>query len=191
MKTIKLYGMLKEKYGAEHELHVKNPAEAVRAMCCNYKTFRNDINSGSFHILNGDCLKKENCVTKDELRLNSDNNIIHIVPKIIGEKEGLTNIIIGAVLIGASFLIGGPAILSTILLNTGISLTAGGVYQLLSPPIDVTQGDREPSDNTRSYFNSTTNLVGQGHPIPIVYGRDVFAGSNVVSVNITAEEEAI
>ena len=45
MKTIILLGELGKRYGRKHLLDVKSPAEAVRALCANFKDFAAFVSS--------------------------------------------------------------------------------------------------------------------------------------------------
>jgi predicted phage tail protein len=43
MKKIQLLGELGKKFGKSFKMDVKNPAEAVRALCVNFPEFRKEL----------------------------------------------------------------------------------------------------------------------------------------------------
>jgi predicted phage tail protein len=85
------------------------------------------------------------------------NDEIRISPVVIGSKNGgVFNIILGAILIVATFI---PflAPIAPYLMSTGIAMIAGGVLQLLTPmPKGLSAKDRP--NNAPSYaFNGPIN----------------------------------
>jgi predicted phage tail protein len=66
------------------------------------------------------------------------------------------------------------------MVSTGVSLTMGGIAQLLAPtPEEVKEGDNYG-------FNGAANTVRQGVPVPICYGQLMIGGA-VISSGITNE----
>ena len=66
----------------------------------------------------------------------------------------------------------------------GAALMAGGVAQMLAPPIDS-----DTEDNEQSYlFDGAVNSAKQGTPIPILYGR-LTVGGAVISASIKSNAE--
>ena len=125
--------------------------------------------------------------------LRTDLDVLHIMPAFIGGKRGgFLQILIGAVLIAASyfvpggFLIGKVA-LSTILFNAGLSLALSGVLALMAPkPPSSTpfQGDNTEGSKYLAAQGNTTRI---GTRIPIGYGRQKVYG-HILSYNVTAAE---
>lgn len=102
-------------------------------------------------------------------------------------KGGFLNIIIGVVLIVASFyvpaligLAGKAATIATgILLNVGISLTLTGLMQLLAPKPD------EPDNRKSSYFSTSNSTTSADTPIALAFGkRKLYA--HYISLNMDA-----
>lgn len=97
---------------------------------------------------------------------------LHIEPAISG-SGGFGKLLLGAALIGASFIPGVNAIaigatlsLQGILFSVGIGLALSGIGQLLAP---------KPTENETSYiFSDTKEPAKQGDPIPLAIGEYYF-----------------
>jgi predicted phage tail protein len=113
---------------------------------------------------------------------------IRIVPIIAGSKNGglfqtvvgIALIVVGAFASATPF---GPPLIAM-----GISLTLGGVMQMLSPvPKSPSQQEQGVTENKPSYlFNGAFNSTQQGLPVPVVYGQ-MLVGSSVVAIGTWAE----
>lgn len=175
-----LYGHLATKYGKRHELAIKTPAEAIRAFCTNYKTFREDI------IQDGQAWYKVLCGAhnrSDELNTPSGAPVMRIVPLVAGSGS-FGKIVLGAALIAVSYYL--PGIGGVIAGGLGKALVLGGISGMLtkSPKAQST----EKPDNKPSYaFNGPVNTSRQGNPVPIVYARQLRVGSQVISAGLAAE----
>jgi predicted phage tail protein len=195
MHTILLLGELGKHFGKKFKMDVKNPAEAVRALCANFPTFQKYVlDSGKRNVFYKVLVGKQ-ARTADELHNPSGKGVIKIVP-VIGGAGGRGNpftFIAAAVLIVASIALnvvfpGNPV--SPYLMNAGIAMAISGVVQMLTPlPQTPKQEDRP--DNKPSYiFNGAVNTTAQGYPVPVGYGR-MIVGSAVISAGITVDELAI
>ena len=115
---------------------------------------------------------------------------IHITPVIQGaKKNGVWQIVVGVVLIAASWYAGGAAgwgylgaqgyAGATMAFSMGVSLALGGVAQMLTktPSLggDIGKGD-EQDMNKNSAFSNLENLSPQGRPVPLVYGEILTSG---------------
>jgi len=196
MITVILYGHLAKLYGKRHLLAISTPGEAIRAMCANYPSFRKDIlqdGKVAYRVLCG----KEDRASEDGMRLPvGAARFIKIVPVIAGAGKGFGQVLLGAALIGASFIPGlqGPLLggiagapvvdfsIATVASSIGFSLALGGISSMLfSPPRQQTGGSSERPNNRPSYnFNGAINTIGQGNCVPICYGR-MRVGSQVIS----------
>jgi predicted phage tail protein len=189
--TVRLYGFLGEKYGKEHKLYVSSPAEAVRALCANYKEFKKDIirdGKQYYRIFTG----KENKATEELIKLKTSKDI-KIVPVVAG-AGGLGRILVGAALIVASFYLPTTALIGTTSLSgiasgLGFSLLLGGISSLLFSPPKPERYQNEAPENRPSYtFSGAINVTGQGNPIPIAYGGPIGVGSQVISVGLSVAQ---
>ena len=193
MKTIILLGELGKRYGTRHRLDVKSPAEAIRALCANFKDFAAFVASSHERNVGYRVLNMREDVSQDELH-NPAGQQIAVVPVVAGAGGALGKILIGAALIAAAVVTGGASIALTgvtftslagqIAFGIGVSLAIGGVAQLLAP------APNQPADENQkqSYiFNGAVNTTAQGQPVPIGYGR-MIVGSAVISAGINTDE---
>lgn len=194
MKTIILLGELGKRYGRRHLLDVKSPAEAVRALCANFKDFAAFVSASSERNVGYRVLNMREDVGADELH-NPASRRITIAPVIAGAGGTIGKILIGAALIAASFLVPGlgavalfgTTTLATVAFSVGVSLALGGIAQMLSPQpkFDGPQEEQQPS----YVFNGPVNTTAQGQPVPVGYGR-MIVGSAVISAGISVEDIA-
>lgn len=193
MKTVKLLGELGKKFGKEFKLDIKNPAEAVRALCVNFPELRqhfidSEKRGVAYRVIVG---KQDQKV--DDLHNPSGNQVIKFVPVLQGAGgNGVVPVILGAVLIAVGVVAGvifpGNPV-SPYLVSMGVAMVIGGVVQMLTPiPTISSQDQNNQPDNKPSYtFNGAVNTSAQGYPVPVGYGR-MIVGSAVISAGIIAEE---
>ena len=196
MKTIKLLGELGKKFGKLHRFDVNSPAEAIRALCANFKGFE-------AHLMNSDPEVVRYQVVVGKETVPNENHlhdpiggadVIKFVPVLVGAKGGggLIQTIVGAVLIVVGFALSFTpfAAASPYLYAMGVSMMIGGVAQMLTPSRSPTMGSTsyEEAENNPSYtFDGPINTEAQGHPVPIGYGR-MIVGSAVISAGIVAAD---
>ncbi|MBS0661361.1 MAG: tail assembly protein [Verrucomicrobia bacterium] len=191
MTTILLAGPLGARFGRRWRLAVRSVAEAVHAIDCQLPGFRRAILAMQCKFIvrrNG-----ELAISKEDLQLQSDLGTVSIVPVAsgAGKGKGILGAILGAVLVVASlFIPGSAAFLGIALKGTvamiGLSLAVGGIAQLLAGTPKSAEG-KEP-ENTASYvFNGPANVVQQGGPIPLIYGR-VITGCTIISASIESRD---
>lgn len=192
MKTIILLGELGKRYGRKHMLDVKSPAEAVRALCANFKDFAAFVSASADRNVGYRVLNKREEVGEDELH-NPASQRITIAPVVAGAGGTVGKILLGAAMIAASFLVPGLAAvtlfgsttLATVAFSVGVSLALGGIAQMLAPQpkFDGPQEEQQPS----YVFNGAVNTTAQGQPVPVGYGR-MIVGSAVISAGISVED---
>lgn len=192
MKTIILLGELGKRYGRKHMLDVKSPAEAVRALCANFKDFAAFVSASADRNVGYRVLNKREEVGEDELH-NPASQRITLAPVVAGAGGTVGKILLGAALIAASFLVPGlgavalfgTTTLATVAFSVGVSLALGGIAQMLAPQpkFDGPQEEQQPS----YVFNGAVNTSAQGQPVPVGYGRMV-VGSAVISAGISVED---
>lgn len=184
---IHLHGYLADKYGPDHNIIVKSAAEAIRALEANYRGFARSIKGDMYYsIVRGKDLNQGKDLSEEELTMQFDESDWHIIPVPEGAKSGgLFMMLLGAVLIVASFWVGGPAWLAPAMLKAGIGIAIGGLAQLMAPaPVTNNYAERERPEERASYlFDGARNKTEQGDAIPVVYG-ETFVGSVVVSAGI-------
>lgn len=183
LRTVKLYGPMRRRFGRQYELNVSSPAEAIRALCVQVPGFKKYLaeskaNGLAFAVFIG----KRN-IKEDGLNDPVGNDEIRIAPIIEGSKRGgVLNIILGVVLIVVGAYTGNAQ-----LIYSGAVMAIGGVVQMLSPqPKGI--GAKDDPNNQPSYsMNGTINTQAQGNPVPLAYGR-IKVGSAIISGGIYAED---
>jgi predicted phage tail protein len=178
MRTVRLYGHLAEEFGDEFKLAVETAGEAIRALKCNFNTFYTALEKGEYELIRG---SRERGIWLEldqvnELKLGDAD--FHIVPVIAGSKNsgGVIKTVIGVALIGIAVFASGGALATAIpglsgmltygnLAMLGVGLALAGISSLLAP--------KDPAGTTmqQSYQFGVPNVVDQGVPVPLVYGR--------------------
>lgn len=193
MKTIILLGELGKRYGRRHMLDVKSPAEAVRALCANFKDFAAFVSASSERNVGYRVLNMREDVGEDELH-NPASRRITIVPVVAGSGGSVGKILVGAALIAAAVLVPGlgavtlfgTTTLATVAFGVGVSLALGGVAEMLAPQPKY-EGPKEEDQQPSYVFNGPVNTTAQGQPVPVGYGR-MIVGSAVISAGISVED---
>lgn len=204
MLTVRLHGHLEEKFGSEFRFQASSVREVIDALQANFDDFTEEFikDERAYNILVDYEMQDINgCV----LPVKTDS-VIDIIPIIAGAGnifKSLALIVVGALLItfapyvagallpgvtGASLTTFAAAGLVTAtqaavigaVTAIGWGLALAGVASLLAGP-DGPDGGGEQS----SSLNSAENIVGQGMPIPIGYGR-LMVGSVVLSATYTS-----
>lgn len=192
MLTVILLGELGKRYGRKHRLDVCSPAEAVRALCANFRDFRQFVASSADRNVGYRVLNQKQAVTEAELH-NPASHTIMFVPVVAGANflKKLGMVILGAALIVAAFFLPpvaliGTATLASVTFTIGVSMVLGGVAQLLAPTPKTP--DLKDTQTEASYiFNGAVNTSSQGAAIPAGYGR-MIVGSAVISAGISVED---
>ena len=201
LRKLKLYGELAEFVGhKELEAVVKNPAEAVRFLVTNFPKLEAYMANKYYQVLVG----KED-VDKEDLHNPIGQDDIHIVPVISGAggNSPFGRILLGAALIGASFLFPGAGMfgttslfgssvtgtvaagIGTALSAVGAGLVLTGVSEMLFP---LPKPDMPEDDPRISFsFSGVQNTSRAGTAHPIVYG-EVVTGSVVISAGIDTDQ---
>ena len=197
LRKLKLYGELASFVGhKEFEIEVHNLPQAISFLRNNFPEVESYMNPKYYQVKIGNYE-----ISKDELDFPIGQQDIHIVPVISGAGSGFRNILIGGLLIGASFFFPGAGLfgktsflgaaagtglgtaIGTGLSAIGAGLILQGVGEMLYPTQDPTF-----EDNPQISFNfsGTQNTGRAGTPVPIVYG-EIFTGSVVISGDVDTE----
>lgn len=189
MRTIRLYGSLR-KFGREFTLDVRTPAEAIRALCCQLKGFRQFIEK---HSEPGYVVKvgEEERGSEELQHPCARQEVIKLIPYVAG-GNATTRIIIGAILIAAVTIASSGTLTpmtATMLMSTGASLVLGGIAELLAP------SPKSLSSNNKAYqpsylFDGPVNTVGSGYAVSVGYGQ-MLIGSHVISAEMYSVEEVV
>ena len=189
---IKLYGHLKKATGrSSFKAKVSNTAEAVKFLIANFPTLEHEMANQYYRV-------SVNNVDIDKTELHDPVGIaeIKIVPVITGSGRGFGKILLGAALIGLSFLLPGPAIpfknlqfgggalftggttIARSLAYIGAALVLSGISDLFTPAVEP-----EAEDPLSANFSNAINTTLATVPIPILYGECI-TGSVVISAGI-------
>lgn len=203
LKTIKLYGILGQKFGREFKLDVANTREAMRALSVQIAGFEHFMTHAheqglAFAIFlkgKGSSNKRgkkrpaiydhetKRLITGDnigeeQLDMNTEADTIHIVPRVMGAggNNGILQLVLGAILIAASFIPGIGQAAQVALIGAGAGMAMGGVASMLMPKIDNTQDQNQDGNRANKGFGGAVTTVAQGNPVPILYGQREIGG---------------
>ena len=212
MKVVKVHGVLEKKLGqSSFEFDVNTPAEAIRALPANFsgldKWIVDSEQDGiAYKVLIGKTVVDEENFSDLGLPF-SERETFEIVPVIGGAGRGLRGVLIGAALIGASFLFPGAGMFGagagvigkgatgfalkaltaagTLISGIGANMLIGGVAEMINP---TEEPDFKEVQRSKDYtFSGITNTAQQGVAVPIVYGR-AFVGSAVISSGLDVDQ---
>ena len=200
LRKIKLYGELAKFLGEKNlEAEVNNAAQAIRFLVVNFPKLEKHMSDRHYKVILDDWELKEK-----ELHYPSGTNDIKIVPVVGGAGGNFGQVLLGAALIGASFMFPGAGMfgttsffgqtavaggfltkVGTITSVIGASLVLNGISQMLAPVETIPESNQDPR---RSFnFSGIQNTSKAGVAVPVIYGRTM-TGSVVISANITNEQ---
>ena len=203
LRKIKLYGELAKFLGQKtFEAEVNNAAQAIRFLVVNFPKLESHMADRYYKII----VDNDWTLTDEELHHPTGQNDIKIVPVVAGAGGGAgRQILIGAALIGISFLFPGAGMfaggsaaakaaaaaaptlakIGTITSVIGASMVLNGVSTLLTPVETIPEENQDPR---RSFnFSGIQNTSRAGVAVPVIDGRTM-VGSVVVSANIENEQ---
>ncbi len=203
LKTIRLYGILGQKFGREFKLDVANTREAMRALSVQIAGFEHFMTHAheqglAFAIFlkgkgSGNKRGKKrpaiydhetkrlitgDNIGEEQLDMSTEADIIHIVPRVMGAggNNGILQLVLGAILIAASFIPGIGQAAQVALIGAGAGMAMGGVASMLMPKIDNTQDQNQDGNRANKGFGGAVTTVAQGNPVPILYGQREIGG---------------
>lgn len=199
LRTIRLSGELGKRFGRVHRYVCGDIAGAVRALCLMVPGFSSALYESADKGLAYSCWIGKQNVGKDMLRAPVGDDDIRIAPVVMGSGGGgLFQVVLGAVLIGLSFVpglnvaiwasAGLTATWGSVAFGMGVAMALGGVSQLLTrQPQGLTSVSA--ADNGASYnFNGPVNTTAQGNPVPVLYG-EMIVGAATISGDMYAEDQ--
>ncbi|ORJ51190.1 phage tail protein [Kluyvera intermedia] len=191
MIQIELGGILGKTFGKTHHRLISTTHEATRSLAATIPGFEKFMISSNRRGLTYAVFRGKKNISQDDLGFPVTNEIIRIVPVIIGSKKaGVLQTILGAVLvvIGAVLNFTPFAAASPFFYQVGGAMIIGGVIQMLSPqPAGL--ASKHDADNKPSYaFGSVTNTAAQGYPVPLGYGKRRIGGA-IISAGIYVEDQ--
>ncbi|EHU3264897.1 tail assembly protein [Acinetobacter baumannii] len=216
LKTIKLYGILGQKFGREFKLDVANTREAMRALSVQIAGFEHFMTHAheqglAFAIFlkgkgSGNKRGKKrpaiydhetkrlitgDNIGEEQLDMNTDADIIHIVPRVMGAggNNGVLQVVLGIVMMVVGyFTFGATTPTGMALIGAGLGMAVGGVASMLMPKVSTTQDQNQDGNRANKGFGGAVTTVAQGNPVPILYGqREV--GGFIVSAGQYPEDQ--
>ncbi|NYT68270.1 tail assembly protein [Pusillimonas noertemannii] len=191
---MKLGGALGRTFGKTHKFWVSSPAEAVRALCSQVEGFAAYMCSEERKTFYKVLVDDAQIDPEEQLHNFHNGREVRIMPFIQGAKSGgLFQVVLGAALIGLAFVPGIGTIAATGAFNAlgtaafgiGMSLSLGGIAQMLSPQPKLSIQDAPQNEPNTSL--GVVNTSAQGRPVPLCYG-EVMAGSAVISAGVFAAD---
>ena len=190
LTKVKLYGVLGQKFGKEHEFDIEKPAEAVQALLVNYPEFEKTLVDLKYGVK---VYQEEDSLYKlGDFHRPMSGETIKIVPVIAGADWGdWALVIIGALLIYFAWWVAPVWMEGGFLGATGLTygqvigmVGAALLFTGLSNLLYVAPKDEDKED---SYiFSGPVNTVRQGNVVPVGYGQ-LWVGSQVISGGFYSE----
>lgn len=200
---LNLHGDLGENVGKEWEFATKSVVETISALntvtknkFVNYFINNNKIQAKYRILINGQDFcspvneindKNIEFVNQSELVRKNNIHTIDIVPFLESNDSkilGIITLVVGLVLIATG--LAAPAGISLALqaglIIGGLTLAAAGIFALLSRPPEFNKFKREDSGKQSFLLGSPTNVIGEGGPVPVGYGRRI-VGSQTIGVS--------
>ena len=186
IRTIHLHGQLAKKYSEEPiHLDVDDFIELMNGLECVLPGFRRELRKSSQMAV---ALKSNEGVRFiDENSLGSSfgfDTEIHIATDESGSGAEIATAIVSYM----GWTSTAAYIATYIAVTIAIAYVAGAVAQSLAEKPDTSK--REGQERTSALFDQAVNLQGQGHPVPLLYGR-FKCGSVVISSDVRTEKNAI
>lgn len=171
-RTIYFHGPLKELVPEPIEVYADTPAEAIKRVSLQLPALAPNAIAG---------MKRVQVVGYDTMtELFAEGTAeLHVVAQFSGTKNGsgVIEIVIGAVLVAASFFMpAGFALLGSLMAQAGLMLILGGVLSMLQTP---------PQEKRTHYLGGVQNTTAIGTPIAILVGHRK-VGGQLLSLNVEA-----
>lgn len=175
IKTVKLHGILAEKFGSSFELDVDSPREAIKAISVQVKGFMEFMTNAHLQGIHFVVYLDDRNIGAKEFCFKTSSSIIRISPIVEGSKSGgVLQIVVGVVMVAAAFYTGGTSIAAwgaaqSVMAGAGAAMLLGGVAQMMIPSVNT--ADANTDGNKPNYgFGSAVTTAQQGLPVPLLYG---------------------
>lgn len=137
--TIKLYGVMRQKFGKEIKLSGHSAAATIRGFALQNKEFGDALVQGFFRVLRGEKLKSAIPYAENEIgaEIGSQSQTFHLIPVPAGSKKGGLFGIIAGVFIMAAAIICAPWTGGT---SLAVGLASGGEFAVGAAAAGLTAG---------------------------------------------------
>ena len=168
LRNVYLEGELGEVFTPHLQIDCNTTADVFKCLDANFSEFRpyfqKKHEEGAYLHIDAAGSELE---YPEELLMEINKGDIIITPLPAGSK-GAVKVVIGAVLIAASFMTGIPPWAAKALLISGTIIASAGLAEMMVP--DPAKDRTEPGEE--SYlFNGNTQSIVSGDPVPVLYGR--------------------
>ena len=202
LRKVKLYGELADFVGhKELDAVINSTADAIRFLTSNFQGLEAHMADRYYKVLVD---KSE--IGEDEIQYPIGKSSVSIVPVITGAGGNTGRILLGAALIGTSFLFPGAGMfgkagaeltggvvtgfgagVGTLTSAVGASLVLQGVSNMLFPLPGMPDFSNEEDPRISFSFSGVQNTSRAGTSHPIVYG-EIVTGSVVISAGIDTNQ---
>lgn len=204
LKKMTLKGVMARKFGKVHRYHVADLNEMLRAMCSQVKGFKKYVSNAHMQGIRFAFFSGEENISLQEFDMSSAATEFVMMPIAEGSKRGgMLQIVIGVVALVAAFFTAGAsfaafagisaataAATTTALVGIGLSMTLGGVVQMLTPQPNYNIGASSSTDNKPNYaFGAPVNTVAMGYPVPVLYGQREIGGAIISAGSFTSDQQ--
>lgn len=184
LTTVKLQGILGNKFTKEMQLEVSNLQQVMSCLYVNYPDFKH-------YILSQDYLYEvfiakaewEQQLTQDNMadiaQMPLTGATVVISPAIAGSGGKSRGLITAAALIGISLIPGVGTTLAPILLQTGIAI---GLQTIL-----YGYPEKPKKEENTVFFQSSGVVTAEGTPVPLVFGETLVKTLQVISLDVSSE----
>lgn len=194
MVQVKLLGELGRRFGRSYSFMVRNSRDVISALSNQLDGFKDYLATAHENNVGFKLIKDgPEGMDYEELEMSCERLII--APMIAGAGSNVGRILIGAALIGLSFVSFGAgafagvgtagAFGSSAVFSLGASMVLTGIAGLLTPPVKTPSADSEKKDSFM--FDRAVELTTQGLPIPLLYGRYLAVAPLTISSAISTE----
>ena len=168
LRNVYLEGELGEVFTPHLQIDCNTTADVFKCLDANFSEFRpyfqKKHEEGAYLHIDAAGSELE---YPEELLMEINKGDIIITPLPAGSK-GAVKVVIGAVLIAASFAAGIPPWAAKALFFSGTIIASAGLAEMMVP--DPITDKTEPGEE--SYlFNGNTQSIVSGDPVPVLYGR--------------------
>lgn len=189
MTVIRLHGILKKEFGETFNMSIRRAKEVIDAISANKPAFKNRINELSqqgIHysiVVDGEAIQ-----TQEQYKAATSPCIVDLVPVICGYGAVAVGVV-GAGLIwggvvagGATFV--GAAVIGSMLVSAGVAALGMALQMAMAPKPEMKRTESTISGAKQSFMlSSKANLLEQGNPVPVGYGR-LRVGSSVIQATV-------
>ena len=191
MMKIRLEGVAGKRFGYEHNLDVRTPNEAIRALCQLLPGFRAFLSSAHEYGLFFQLLTKDDLIGYDHLDFGASE--MTLVPVVTGSffRSAIGQILLGVVLVAFAFTGFGlvtfgaagtiSAGIQSAIMGLGFGMLFTGIAGLFAPGVPDPEMKTEGKPADDAITNAGTGTAGDGTPVPVVYGETLVTNIPVVS----------